>query len=39
MTERLALWALDHEVAGSNLVGGEIQLMAVRRFIAQSLSL
>ena len=34
----LMLPTLDHEVQGSNLVGGGIQLMTVQCFIAQSLS-
>ena len=39
MAKWLVLQTLDHEVPGSNLARGGIQLMTAQHFIAQSLSL
>ena len=39
VAEWLALLTWDHEVLGLNLAGGKIQLMTVKRFISESLSL
>ena len=39
MTEWLVLWLSEQEIMGSNPAGVGIQLMTVRHFIAQSLSL